>query len=508
MSSENSNYSNNITPGIWVAISPILILIALMVICAVCFGDSFTSGPSQLSLLTATLIGAITAMAKYNVKWEKVEGGILDSIFKMGSTLFIILMIGALTASWIQSGVVPTIIYYGLKIIHPSIFLFVAFFLTGLISIMIGSSWTTVGTIGIAMLSAGQMLGFSNGWLAGAIVSGAYLGDKLSPLSDTTNLSASISEVKLYDHIKYMLWTNIPTFIICSVIFFIAGTQITGNGALNIADNCEEIAKTYNISLWLLLIPAATIFMICKKISPYITLLISALLGGVAMAIFQPQILAQVVPEGLSAQMCGGVLGSAACGFYGVFKVLSSHVDVVASNDILAKLTCTNGMQGMMNTIWLVLSVCAFGGMLDSTGFLASMTSKMMNHIKSTPKLVGSTVLSCILCNIVVADQYISILLSGKMFSKSYKDQGYNPELLSRSLQDSATVTSVLVPWNTCGIFQSATLGLSTMVFAPYCFFNLLSPVVTFVIATIGWKITRNGKPVGLMAKLHPQFDQ
>lgn len=500
MATEDNNGSVRM-PSLGISIIPIAVLILLMVVCALCFGDSFTEGPSQLSLLTATLVGGVIAMFKYKEKWETIENGILDNIYKMGSTLFIILMIGALTASWIQSGVVPTIIYYGLKIISPKIFLFVAFLFTGIISILIGSSWTTVGTIGIAMLSAGQILGFSDGWLAGAIISGAYMGDKLSPLSDTTNLSSSIAGVNLYDHIKYMLYTAVPTFILSAIIFFIAGTQISGSNNVDVAAQCEEIASTYNISLWLLIIPVITIIMICKKISPFITLLSSALLGGVAMVLFQPQIFVQIAPDGLASQLGGGFLGELGCGFYGIFKVLTCPVDVQGPSQIIAKLTSTSGMSGMMNTIWLVLSVSAFGGMLDSTGFLKSITSRMMQHLKTAPQLVGSTLLSCIVCNFIIADQYIAILLPGKMYSKAYKDHGFNPELLSRSLQDSATVTSVFVPWNTCGIFQSATLGMSQLVFVPYCFFNILSPIISYIVAIIGWKITRNGKPVGLMAR-------
>lgn len=483
---------NEKMPGIGISLIPIVVLILLMGVSFLCFGSSFTSGPSQLCLLVATLAGAFLAILKYKEKWETIENGIICNIYRMGSMLFILLAIGALTASWIQSGVVPSIIYYGLKIINPKIFLFASFLFTGTVSLFIGSSWTTVGTIGIAMLSIGQILGFSDGWLAGAIISGAYMGDKLSPLSDTTNLSSSIAGVKLYDHIKYMLYTTIPTFIICAVIFFIAGLQISGDCNVDVNAHCEEIADTFNVSPWLLIIPAITIVMICRKINPYVTLLSSALLGGLAMVIFQPQILGQIVPEGLDSRLGGGIVAEMGCGFYGIFKVLTSSVDIEGPSHIVSELASTSGMQGMMNTVWLILCVAAFGGMMDATGFLKSITGRMIQHMKTAPQLVGSTLLSCIVCNVIVADQFISIMLTGKMFGKAYGDRGFRPELLSRSLEDSATVTSVLIPWNTCGIFQSSILGMSQLVFAPYCFFNILSPIVSFVIAAIGWKITRD----------------
>ena len=482
-------------PGIGASLVPIAVLILLMAVSFICFGTSFTSGPSQLSLLVATLVGSMMSMFKYKAKWETIENGIIGNISRMGSMLFILLAIGALTASWIQSGIVPTIIYYGLKIINPKIFLFAAFFFTGIVSIFIGSSWTTVGTIGIAMLSIGRILGFSDGWLAGAIISGAYLGDKLSPLSDTTNLASSIAGVKLYDHIKYLLYTAIPTFIICTVIFFIAGLQISGDASADVTAHCEGIAGIYNVSPWLLIIPAITIAMICRKINPYITLLSSALLGGLAMVIFQPQILAQIVPDDLASRLGDGIVGGIGCGFYGIFKVLVSSVNIEGPSNIIAELASTSGMSGMMNTVWLILCVSAFGGMMDSTGFLKSITGRMIRHLKTAPQLVGSTLLSCFVCNIIVADQFISIMLTGKMFGKAYEDRGFRPELLSRSLEDSATVTSVLIPWNTCGIFQSSVLGISQVVFVPYCFFNILSPIVSFVIAVIGWKIVRNVMP-------------
>ncbi len=474
-------------PTVILSILPVIILILILIAGVQMFGDELTAGPSQIALIAASVAGAIIAIFYLKIKWEQLEEGILDNLSKTGSAIFILLMIGALTAAWIQSGVVPTMIYYGLKVINPNIFLFITFIFTGIISIMAGSSWTTIGTIGVAMLSAGKILGFHEGWLAGAIISGAYFGDKISPLSDTTNLSSSISGVNLYKHVKYLLITNIPTFIITAIFFAAAGYIIPGNTGLSEEEQCAQIAAAYNISPWLLLIPGFTIFMIYKKISPYLTLFISALIGAVVAVFAQPQIIAQITPYDAGAWQTY---------IYAPLKLMSSKVSVTTGNSMLDGLVSTNGMGGMLNTIWLILCVVAFGGIMEAAGYIKTITEKMIKLIKNTASLVGATMGSCILCNIILSDQYMSILIPGKMFSGIYKEEGYEPELLSRSLQDSATVTSVLVPWNTCGVVQASVLGVPTLVYLPYCFFNIISPVVSLAVAVIGYKITRWGKPL------------
>ena len=266
-------------PSLLLSLFPVIILIVIIVSGVKLFGDELTSGPSQVALMTATTIGALIAIYYLKVPWEKLEEGIVDNLGKTGNAIFILLMIGALTASWIQCGVVPAMIYYGLKIINPSLFLLVVFLFTGIISLVIGSSWTTVGTIGVAMLGIGQVLGFHSGWMAGAILSGAYFGDKISPLSDTTNLAASITGTKLYDHVRYMLVTNIPAFIISGIVFAIVGVSVSVSSSLNVEEQCTQIAGAYNISPWLLIIPCITLFMIYKKISPFLTFFFFSLLG-------------------------------------------------------------------------------------------------------------------------------------------------------------------------------------------------------------------------------------
>lgn len=472
-------------PSLFLAILPVIVLVAVITVGVHLFGDELTSGPSQIALITAAITGALIAMYYLKVPWEKLEEGILDNLSKTGSAIFILLMIGALTASWTLSGVVPTLIYYGLKIINPAIFLLVIFLFTSIISIMAGSSWTTIGTIGVAMLSAGEILGFNVGWLAGAIISGAYLGDKISPLSDTTNLSASISGVDLYRHIKYMFVTNIPTFIITAIIFAVAGFFVPVNSQLDIDEQCMQIAQTFNISLWLLLIPAFTIFLIYKKQSPFITLFLSAIAGTVVTLFAQPEIVAQISPYGTDDIFTY---------IYVPLKMLSSKVNIETGNEMLNGLASTSGMGGMMNTIWLILCVVAFGGIMEAGGYINAVTERMIKYMKSATSLVASTIGTCIFFNLSLSDQYMSILIPGKMFSKAFKDNGYRPELLSRSLQDSATVTSVLIPWNTCGVAQATVLGVPTLVYLPYCFFNILSPIISIIITAIGYKVVKSVK--------------
>ena len=466
---------------------PIIVLVTLIVIGSILFGDELTSGPSQIALITASIVGALVAMFKLKIPWEKLESGMLDNLSKTGSAIFILLMIGALTAAWTLSGVVPTLIYYGLKVINPSIFLLVIFLFTGIISIMAGSSWTTIGTIGVAMLSAGEILGFHSGWLAGAIISGAYLGDKLSPLSDTTNLSASVAEVDLYSHIRYLMITNIPTFVITAIIFAVVGFMVPSSSQLDVEQQCAEIASTFNISLWLLLIPGFTILLIFKKVSPYITLFLSAVVGAVVALFAQPEIINQITPHP-EGDICRYI--------YAPLKMLSTDVTISTGNEMLDGLASTSGMGGMMNTVWLILCVVAFGGIMESAGYINVVTEKMVKYMKSATSLVSSTIGTCIFCNLTLSDQYMSILLPGKMFSKAFNDNGYEPELLSRSLQDSATVTSVLIPWNTCGVAQSSVLGVSTLTYLPYCIFNILSPIISIAIVALGYKVLKFGKPI------------
>ena len=466
---------------------PVIVLVILIVIGSILFGDDLTSGPSQIALLISAVTAALIAMFKMKISWEKLEEGIADNFQKSAGVFFILLAIGAITSSWMISGVVPTLIYYGLNLINPSIFLLVIFIFTTLISLILGSSWTTIGTIGIAMLSAGEIMGFDSAWLAGAIISGAYFGDKISPLSDTTYLSSSIAGVDLYKHIRYMLITNVPTLVICAIIFTIAGFMIPSNANIDVAAESAQIASTFNVSLWLLLIPAATILMMYKKVPAFLTLFISAIISSVVAVFAQPQIVSQIVPAGATLSETLSIAP---------IKILSMPIEVVTESPMLTELASTSGMAGMLNTVWLIMCVCAFGGIMEAGGYICAITDVMTKIIRSRTSLVGSTVGTCIISNLTLSDQYMSIIIPGKMFADIYKKEGYAPELLSRSLQDSATVTSVLIPWNSCAAMQSSVLGIPTLTYLPYCFFNILSPIVSVAVAAIGYKVTQWGKPV------------
>ncbi|MBR2136215.1 MAG: sodium:proton antiporter [Bacteroidales bacterium] len=474
-------------PGLLISLLPVAILVGTIVLSSSLFDGDLTSGPAQTALVFAAAVGSLIAMFCLKVPWDKIEKAMTTNLKNAGGAIFILLMIGALTASWVQSGVVPSLVYYGLKIIHPSVFLIVIFVFTALVSLLIGSSWTTIGTIGVAMMSAGSILGLHPGWLAGAIISGSYFGDKISPLSDTTNLAASISGVKLYDHVKYMLITNVPSVIIAGVIFAIVGTSAASEASLDVEQQIADISSTYNVSPWLLLIPAFTIFLMVKKLSPVLTLLLSAVFASLLACILQPQIVDQISPFG---QMTWQTF------FYAPIKLMSSHIDIAAPNPMLEKLASTNGIGGMMNTIWLIISVTIFGGMLEAGGFIQTITEKVEKLIRNTASLVATTISTCVFCNIALSDQYMSIIIPGNMLKKVYKDKGYEGRLLSRSLEDSATVTSVLIPWNTCGAMQSGVLGVPTLVYAPYCLFNYISPLISIFVAAIGYKIFRWGKRI------------
>ncbi|MDD4057476.1 MAG: Na+/H+ antiporter NhaC family protein [Bacteroidales bacterium] len=469
-------------PGLALSLLPIILLVTMITIGVRLFGDEISSGTSQISLLFATIITSVISIVLLKIPWSKIEEGMMNHLSKTGSAIFILLMIGALTGSWMISGVVPAMIYYGLKLIHPAVFLVVTYLLTAVVSLMAGSSWTTVGTIGVAMLSAGQILGIPTPWLAGAIISGAYFGDKLSPLSDTTNLAAAVAGVDLYTHIKFMLITVTPAFIIALVIYAIAGFVLPISSTTNIEANLGSISSVFKISPFLLLVPIFTIILIVKKVSPFITLFLSAVVGALVASFFQPELCKEIAGDGIE----GGVVY-----FVASLKMMYGSVSIETGDAILNSLTATKGMAGMLNTVWLILCVVTFGGAMEASGMIQVITERVVRLVKSTFSLVGSTVATTLFCNITLSDQYMAILLPGKMFSETYKKMGYEPQLLSRTLEDSGTVTSVLIPWNTCGVAQSGVLGVATLAYLPYSFFNLLTPVMTLLVAAIGYKIKR-----------------
>ena len=468
-------------PSVLLSLIPILVLVALLFVTIRAFGSDALGGGSQVVLLTGTAVVTLLAMLFCGVRWKAIEEAICENILGVSAALIILLLIGALSGSWMISGVVPTLIYYGMQVIHPDIFLASCCLICAIVSVMTGSSWTTVATIGIALMGIGQAQGFAPGWVAGAIISGAYFGDKVSPLSDTTVLASSVTNTPLFEHIRYMMYTTIPSFLIAIVIFLIAGLAHTPSSTTQIAEFAASLDNCFHISFWPLLVPIATGVLIARKTPPIITLFVSAALAGLFALIFQPGLLREI-----SGDEGAGSL------FKGLFITFYGHTGIETGNEALDSLVATRGMSGMMDTIWLILCAMCFGGSMTASGMLESLTSVFIRFMRRRVSMVASTVCSGLFLNIVTADQYISIILTGNMFKKIYKDKGYESRLLSRTTEDAVTVTSVLVPWNTCGMTQATVLGVATLTYLPYCFFNLLSPLMSIVIAAIGFKIKQH----------------
>lgn len=469
-------------PSPLLSLVPILVLVTLLFVTIHTFGSDALSGGSQVVLLTATAVCCLIAMGYSKVRWKAIELAMVNNISGVATALIILLIIGALSGSWMISGVVPTLIYYGMQIIHPSFFLASTCIICAIVSVMTGSSWTTIATIGIALLGIGQAQGFEDGWIAGAIISGAYFGDKISPLSDTTVLASSVTDTPLFKHIKYMMITTVPSMIITLTIFTVAGFAHEATATDQIAMYSASLRETFHISLWLLIVPVITGILIAKRIPSIITLFISATLAGIFALFFQPHLLQEI--SGLPVQDMQSQFKGLIMTFYGSTQVQTGNPDL---NDLVS----TRGMSGMMNTIWLIICAMCFGGAMTASGMLGSITSVFIRFMKRTVGLVASTVASGLFLNICTADQYISIILTGNMFKDIYQKKGYESRLLSRTTEDSVTVTSVLIPWNTCGMTQATILGVATFTYLPYCFFNLVSPLMSITVAAIGFKIKR-----------------
>ena len=481
-------FSRSEKPSWWVSLIPFIFLIAVLVVVIKVFGADALSGGSQVALLFSAGVVVAISMIFYKIPWKEFEEGIVDNIKAVGTSILILLLIGAVAGSWMVSGVVPTMIYYGMKVIFPSIFLFATCAICALISIMTGSSWTTIATVGVALIGIGTAQGYEPGWIAGAIISGAYFGDKVSPLSDTTVLASSSAETPLFTHIKYMMITTVPSFAISLIIFLIVSVMHQTPDSLLAADFTNDLKNTFNISPWLLLVPVFTGVLISKKVPAILTLFVASVLAGIFALIFQPHILGSIAAETLpdrSAQL------SFLDGFKGLFISYYGTTAVETGNEALNALVSTRGMTGMMSTIFLIISAVTFGGVLVGSGMLQSLTDMLTKYIKRRVTMVSSTVGTGIFSNMITGDQYLSIILTSSLYKKLYKDRGYEPQLLSRSVEDSATVVSVLIPWNSCGMTQATVLKVATLDYLPYCFFNLISPLMSIFISAIGYKIVR-----------------
>ena len=468
--------------SVWLALMPLAVLVAMVALVIKVFGADAIQGGSQIALLVASSIAALIAVVVCRCKWSVLEKAIVENIRTSASAIIILLLIGAIAGTWMKSGVVPTLMYYGLQIIHPKVFLAVACLICAVVAILTGSSWTTIATIGVALMGIGTAQGFSEGWIAGAIISGAYFGDKVSALSDTTVLASSTAQVPMFDHIKYMTITTVPSFVLALVVFLIVSLISANSSPMAVAELSDTLRGSFNISAWLLIVPAVTLVLIAKKLPALVTLFLSVVMACVAMVVAQPEVVREIGGEGEFS------------GFRALMAVCSTTTSIDTGNTSINELVTTSGMNGMLNTIWLVLCAMCFGGVMSGSGMLTALTQLFARFVYRTASVVASTLATGVFANLMTADQYISVIITGNTFRDLYKKRGLEGRLLSRSVEDSATVTSVLVPWNSCGMTQSTVLGVATLTYLPYCLFNLISPLMSLLMAIVGYKIIRKAE--------------
>jgi NhaC family Na+:H+ antiporter len=491
---------NKQQPSLLLALIPIIVLIALLTINVIVLGADAISGANQIALLLAAAVAGIISF-RLGYSWPEIEKSIVKSISSAMAAILILLAIGSLSGTWLLSGIVPAMIYYGLKILNPVIFLFAACVICAVVSLSTGSSWSTIATVGIALLGIGKALDIHEGVIAGAIISGAYFGDKMSPLSDTTNLAPAMAGTDLFTHIRYMVYTTVPTLAITLIIFLVWGfTLDTAKEATDSSMVLNAIEKSFNLTPLLFLVPAAVIFMIIKRVPALPALLTGALLGGIFAVIFQPDAVNLVAKASIEQKFSGDELTTelaslesnyVKASFISVMNAMTTTISMKTDNAMISDLLQAKGMGGMLNTIWLILCAMIFGGVMESSGLLHTIAAAVIRRAESTGSLVASTAATCIFFNTTASDQYMAIAVPGRMFANTFRARGLKPEVLSRTLEDSATVTSVLIPWNTCGATQSSVLGVATAVYAPFAFFCIISPVMTVAQAYLNFRIRR-----------------
>lgn len=471
-----------------ISLIPILILVTLLALNISIFGSDAILGASQVALLFSAGVAIWLAMWLFKVPWQDFEETIKSNIGDVTTAIVILFLIGAISGTWTVSGIVPTFIYYGVKIISPKVFLLTACIICALVSVTIGSSWTTIATIGVALLGIGKALGFSDGMIAGAIISGAYFGDKISPLSDTTVLASSMSKVPMFDHIRYLMYTTVPSIVITLVIFTILGFSHSGSDSSLINEYTSVLDSKFNITPWLLIVPALTAVMIARRMPALIVLALSTATAAIAAIIFQPDIIreigASIAGDGSNAKIL----------FTGTIESIYNSVSIETGNPEVNQLVASKGMLGMLNTVYLIICAMCFGAALKASGMLRHLASMILPLTKHRTSLVTSTVVTGTALNGIVSDQYLAIILTSSLFKDVYEKEGYENRLLSRSVEDSATVTSPLYPWSSCGMTQATILSVPTLAYLPYCFFNLISPLMSITVAAIGYKILKKDK--------------
>lgn len=470
-------------PSFLLSIIPIIALLTTLIGIIIIKGADTAQSISYLILLGATLLTILLSIVFCPRPIKTIFEGIKKSASQILPAIPILIFIATVSATWMLSGVVPTLIDYGLSIINPNLFLFIACAVCSVISVLSGSSWSTIATIGIAFQGIGNVMGYSDGWIAGAIISGAYFGDKVSPLSDTTILASSSCKVELFTHIKYLMLTSTPAMVLALLIYATVGLFSPTNNTSHSFEIITALHSSFNITPWVLIIPIITGILIAMRIKTHITLATSSILGIIGIFIFQPQII-----DMLGYSHSWSDISIMCC------DILFTETAITTGNELLDSLVSTGGIAGMMPTIYLVLCAMLFGGTLIGTGMLGTITHTFTNKIHSLRQTVGATIWSGLFLNCCTGDQYLSILLGGNLFRNLYKRNGFEPRLLSRSLEDSISVTSVLIPWNSCGVTQSTVLGVATLTYMPFCVFNIASPLLSLFFAWIGYKINYKHK--------------
>lgn len=472
-------------PSLLQSFIPLIFLITLLGTNVAFFGDDSLGGANQMALLFSAGVAAIISMFN-GEKWDTLFAGAVSSISSALPALMILLMIGALAGTWLISGVVPAMIYYGLEVLNPTIFLFATCIVCSIVSLATGSSWTTVATVGVALMVIGGLLGFSPGMIAGAIISGAYFGDKMSPLSDTTNLAPAMAGTDLITHIRHMMWTTFPSITIAAIAFLVLGfTSGTGADVEGVEALQSAIEAKFNIGLWLFLVPLAVVLLIWKKVPAVPALLLGSILGGLFAVAFQPQVITSLAADGQSYFKSSYMV---------VINAMTTDIAISSDNAVVSELLTAGGMKGMLGTIWLIICAMTFGGIMEASGMLQRIAKFILKMAHTTGSLIASTVGTCLVFNVTASDQYLAIVVPGRMFATEYEKRGLAAENLSRTLEDSGTVTSALVPWNTCGAYHAGVLGVATGTYLPFAFFNLISPLMSMLFGFMGWKITERKK--------------
>ena len=472
---------NNPRLSLSAALLPIIILVLLLTYNVTVFGDDALSGSNQFILLLGAAVAGLVGI-KNQVSYGQMLQKVGENLQSVTGPILILLLVGALAGTWLLSGIIPAMIDYGLQIANPRFFLPACILISALFSLATGSSWSTSATIGIALIGIGKALSLPVGMVAGAVISGGYFGDKLSPLSDTTNLAPAMAGGELFTHVRYMLFTTLPSIGITLLIFIFLSWGFSSNGDVDTSALSISIREKFNISPWLFLVPLTLILIILKKTPPLLALFVGTLLGALFALIFQSQLLLELS-------------GSEVLDFRSIYKTILNAITVdtqIETNDLLLnELFSSGGMQGMLGTVWLIICAMVFGGVMDAIGALQAISNAFLKWAQTNFQLIASTAASSLTVNLTASDQYLAIVVPGKMFAQAYRDRKLAPENLSRTLEDTGTVTSVLVPWNTCGAYQSGVLGVGVEAYFVYAIFNWISPLMTLIYAYFDVKIKK-----------------